>query len=131
MFVVVSFPIVVSCWLIAAHFLRDGNFFLVLACFFAPGLLLFEERWAARTLQIGLFLASFEWIHTLIDLVMMRMMDQQPFIRLALILGTVAAWTFGSALLFQLPVMKKRFELMPPSAPPSPQTAVDPADKEP
>ena len=116
MFYLVSFPIVISCWLMAAHFLRDGNVFFVLTCFFAPGLLLFEERWAARTLQIGLFLASFEWVHTLINLARERMMEGKPYTRLMIILGGVAAWTFVSGLLFQLALMKKRFGLEPPPA---------------
>jgi len=112
MFYLASFQIVISCWLMAAHFLRDANFFFVLTCFFAPFLLLFEERWAGRTLQIGLFLASFEWVHTMINLAMWRAQAQQPYTRLVVIMGTVAAWTFVSGLLFQLPVMKRRFGLI-------------------
>lgn len=120
-FILASFPVVISWWLMAAHFLRDGNFFLVLTCFFAPGLLLFEERWAARTLQVGMFLASFEWIHTLINLVQWRMMAGQPYHRLAAILGTVAVFTFASAFVFQIPTMRRRFQLQAPAEkPPEP-----------
>ena len=116
-----SIPVVISYWLMCAHFLRHLNFFLALVCFFAPGLLLFEEKcpkrghkWAARTLQMGLFLGSFEWIRTLLDLVQMRITDGRPYQRLAVILGTVAVFTFFSAFVFRLHTMRVRFGLEPP-----------------
>ena len=115
-FVLASFPVVISWWLMAAHFLRGGNFFLVLTCFFAPGLLFFEEKWAARTLQVGLFLASFEWAHTLINLVQERIMSGQPYTLLVVILGTVTLFTFSSSFVFLIPTMRCRFKLEPPPA---------------
>lgn len=110
-------PIILCYWVLAAHFFREGSFLLVFICWFAPWFLFFEERWAARALQIGLVLGTLEWITTIVDLVAARRLEAKPYERLVLILGTVAAATLASTLLFRLPVMQRRFQLgqRPPS----------------
>lgn len=51
-------PVFFSSALIAAHFLRRGSIVLVGLCLAMPLLLLFPRRWAARLVQIYLFLGG-------------------------------------------------------------------------
>lgn len=95
--------IILSSLLIAAHFLRSGTFLLVLLALGSPALLLLRERWASRTLQLLLLLAGAEWIRTLVSLAMERAKAGEPWIRMAMILGAVAAVTFAAALMIRAP----------------------------
>lgn len=113
-FILASIPVILSWWLMAAHFLRSGNILLVFVCFFAPALLVLQEKWAARALQVGLILGSFEWLATLVHLVQQRLMMGRPYIRLTIILGVVTTLTFASAFVFLFPSMRRRFQLHSP-----------------
>jgi len=46
-------PIIVSALLMAAHFLRTGNYFLLLASLVVPLILLIRHPWSARIMQRG------------------------------------------------------------------------------
>lgn len=104
-------PIVLSFVLLAAHFLRDANMIAVALCLAAPLLMIVRRAWVARLLQALLAAGGIVWIMTLLRLVMLRVEQGQPWLRLALILGTVALVTGLSALLFQTRRMKARFAL--------------------
>jgi hypothetical protein len=52
--------------------------------------------------QIALVLGALEWVHTLIRLANIRAQLGIPGTRMAIILGVVAAFTLGSAMLFQV-----------------------------
>ena len=65
----------------------------------APMLLLVSHAWAARALQIVLVLAAAEWLWTLAMLVMERRALGEPWLRLTIILGTVAAFTLAAAII--------------------------------
>lgn len=90
--------IVISALLIAAHFLRSGSYILIILSVLAPVLMFVESALAAGSLRIFLFLAAAEWARTGFLLVGMRRADGQPWMRLAAILGSVALFTFISAL---------------------------------
>ncbi len=101
-------PVVLSCLLLAAHFSRADVTPLVVASLLLPGLLCVKRAWAARVIQLALVLGGFEWVRTLIELVGQRRETGEPFIRLALILGAIAALTFLSALLLRHPLSDRR-----------------------
>ena len=90
---------VLSALLIAAHFFRSGSYLLTAVGALFPALLLLRRRFAVRVVQALLFVAALEWIRTLILLAMDRQAMGQPWIRMALILGTVAGVSVVAALL--------------------------------
>jgi hypothetical protein len=79
--------------LLAAHFFRAGLVpiaglsaaLVVLLCVRAP--------WAARVLQVALVVGTLEWLRTAWVFAAARAAADQPYARLLVILGTVAALT--------------------------------------
>lgn len=95
--------IVLCCLLLAAHFSRSGNGFIAVFCLALPLLLCTGQRLAARILQIGLLLGGLEWLRTLVRLASRRIEAGDNWVRMAMILGTVAALTFVGAWLVGVP----------------------------
>lgn len=93
-------PVVLSLLVLAAHFLRAGEIPLVVASLALLILLAIRKPWAARLLQVALVLGALEWALTLTRLANIRAQMGMPGTRMTIILGVVAAFTFGSALLF-------------------------------
>jgi hypothetical protein len=97
--------------LLAAHFYRAG--WLPLAALSAALTLLLAvpRPWAARTVQAALVLGAVEWLRALAALAAMRVAAGQPYLRLALILGGVAALTLAAAWIFRHRSLRARFRL--------------------
>ncbi len=104
-------PVVLSLLLAGAHFLRFGNTVGVVGALLLIGLLFLRQAWVARLVQVALVLGALEWVWTLYSLVQMRAAHGQPFTRMAIILGVVAAVTLLSALVFQTRTMKRIYGL--------------------
>ncbi len=104
-------PIVLSLFVLGAHFLRYQNYIGVAVSLLLVGLLLIRRAWVARLVQVALVLGALEWLHTLYVLVQARAALGQPATRMIAILGVVAAVTFCSALLFQTKRLKKVYWL--------------------
>ncbi len=104
-------PVVISAILIAAHFLRDGNLPLVAISLVIPLFLFFRRPVSVWIVKIGLWLATSEWLLTVYLLVSFRMRVDLPWIRMALILGGVAAFTLASTLVFHLSAFKKQYKI--------------------
>ena len=102
--------VVLSFLVLAAHFLRGGHPLLVLVLLAAPLLLLVRETWAVRALQAALLLGALEWIRTLVNLASARLDAGEPFLRMAVILGVVAAVAVLSALGLTRPGLYKVME---------------------
>lgn len=102
--------------LLAAHFYRAGLLLPALLSAALLALLAVPRPWAARTLQIALVLGAFEWLRTLAVFAAERLSLGQPWLRLVLILGTVAAVTLAAAWIFQHRTLRARFRLAAPSA---------------
>lgn len=97
--------------LLAAHFYRaDWLALAVLSIALVP-LLAVPRWWAARALQVALVLGALEWLRTLAVFAAMRVAAGQPVLRLALILGAVAAITLLAAWTFQHRTLRARFRL--------------------
>ena len=107
-------PVVLSFLVLGAHFLRGGNTPLVVISLGLLALLAVRRSWAARLLQVALLLGALEWVRTLIGLAGNRMQADQPFLRMAIILGIVAAVTGLSALLFQTKTLGRVYRTRPP-----------------
>ena len=106
-------PVFLSALLLAAHFFRAGMYPLVAASLAFPFALLFPRRRAARLVQVALVLGAIEWIRTLLMLVMARQAVGRSWMKMAIILGSVAVFTAASCLVFGLGALKKRYKLGP------------------
>lgn len=104
-------PVVISFILLAAHFMRGDQTILVVITLFLPCILFLGKGWAARIVQIALVLGSVEWIRTLVELQALRTEHGLPWLRLAIIIGTVALCTGCSALVFFHKSLKRKYRL--------------------
>lgn len=104
-------PVFLSYLLIAAHLLRDGNLPMVAASLAFPFLLLVRRPWAARLVLIGLILAAMEWVWTANVIAQDRQALLEPWTRMAVILGSVAAFTLLSTLVFLLKSVRDRYSI--------------------
>lgn len=83
-------PVVLSFLVLAAHLSRAGlPLAAVAAVALLPGLLVSHRRWAVRALQVGLVLATLEWVRTTVRLAAVRRAEGEPYLRLLAILGVV------------------------------------------
>jgi hypothetical protein len=79
--------------LIAAHFLRGGDLIAAAVCLATPLLFLVRRRWSLFVLQGLAFAAAGVWLETAWDLVAVRQLLGEPWMRAAAILAGVAAVT--------------------------------------
>ncbi|MCK5690285.1 hypothetical protein KAI87_13495 [Myxococcota bacterium] len=104
-------PVYLSALMLAAHFYRSGMIALVFLALLFPFLLLIPKSGAVRLVQLFLVLGAVEWIRATVMFVNERIAMGQPWTRLAIILGLVAAFTGGSALLFFNGSLRARYKL--------------------
>jgi len=109
--VLIYVPVVLSLVILGAHFMRYDNSIGVAGSLLLIALLIVRRPWVARTMQVVFILGALEWVRTLYELVQERAAYGQPFGRMMVILGIIAAVTFCSALLFQSPPLKKIYRL--------------------
>ena len=107
--VLLLLPVVLSLAVLGAHFLRYGSSIGVLAALLLIALLFLRRPWVARVMQVVLVLGTLEWLRTMYELGHMRALQGQPYGRMLVILGIVAAVTLCSALLFQSKTLKKMY----------------------
>ncbi len=100
-----------SALLLAAHFYRAGRLSLAVASLALIALLAVPRRWAARALQVALALGALEWLRTLAAFAAERVSAGQPYVRLAVILLAVAAFTAASALVFRHAGLRARYHI--------------------
>lgn len=104
-------PAALSLVTLGAHFLRGGQWVLLVVCVALLAALALRRRWAAASVQLGLILGAAEWVRTLVLILSQRRAAGEPYLRMVLILGGVAAFTLASAFPFYLPVLRRRFGL--------------------
>jgi len=95
--------------LLGAHFLRAGSLALVALSLAAPLLFLYRKRWSLIVLQILAYGAAATWVWAAIELVRLRQRSGQSWTVAAMILGTVALFTFLAGLLLNSRVMKELY----------------------
>ncbi|NVO03802.1 MAG: hypothetical protein HXX09_13985 [Bacteroidetes bacterium] len=104
-------PVYFSALLMAAHFFRLGLDSIVVICICFPFLLLFKTKWAARIVQIMLFIGALEWTRFLYQMADERIKQGEPWVRLVIILGIAALFTGFSAFVFAIRSIKERYKL--------------------
>ena len=95
-------PVILSFLLLGAHYYRAGYPVLSWLCIGILLLLFFRNRWIPRVFQALLVLAALEWLRALYFFVAMRIAWDEPWTRLAIILGVVALFTALSGLVFRV-----------------------------
>lgn len=103
-------PVILSFLMLSAHFYRSDIFVLSILCLLIPFTLFIRNIWIPRIFQILLILGAIEWIRTILIFVEERQMYDMPWVRLAVILGSVALFTALSGLLFQLKSIKRFYK---------------------
>ena len=102
-------PVVLGFMLLAAHFKRDGQTIVAIISLLFPFLLLFGKIWAVRIVQLALVAGAVEWVRTLFLLQALRVEYGLPWLRLVLIIGTVAVFTGCAALVFFHKSLKRKY----------------------
>ncbi len=102
-------PVILSFLLIAAHFYRAGYPVVAGLCIGMLFMLFIRKTWVPRLFQWLLILGALEWLHALYGLAAMRIAWDQPWTRLALILGGVALFTALSGLVFRSVKLRKYY----------------------
>jgi len=102
-------PVILSFLLLGAHFFRAGNLLLMGLSLSILLLLFMQKSWVPRVIQAALVLAALEWLRSLLMLVYQRLEWEEPWQRLALILGGVVLFTLLSALIFSAKSLKNRY----------------------
>lgn len=98
--------------LLGAHFFRYGNIELVILSAALLPLLIVRKPWVIHLFQTVLVLGGIEWIRTLVVLSKMRQAAGAPWMRMAVILGIVAALTICSAFVFRFKSLRERYRLI-------------------
>ena len=104
-------PIILCFLLLAAHFGRANLLILQILSILIPFLLFWKTKIAAFIIQACLILAGIEWIRTAVYYARIRIENGEPWLRLAIILGSVAVLNFATILVFRTKSMKKRNKL--------------------
>ena len=99
-------PVVVSLLVLAAHFLRAGNGVAVAVLLLLIPALFVRRSWTVRLVQVALIVGALEWLRTLYVLAQMRSAQGEPYTRMAVILGVVAAVSLVSALILETKTMR-------------------------
>ena len=102
-------PVLLSFLLLAAHFSRNDVAALVVVSLALPTVLLLRRPWVPRLFQGLLVLAALEWVRTLIMHALRRQAEDEPWTRLAIILGIVALFTLCSGLVFRNSKLRQRY----------------------
>ena len=102
-------PVLLSALLMAAHASRHDWLLATIASLAFPLILLMRRPWVPVLVQVALVLGALEWVRTTVVLARDRAAAGEPWIRMAVILGTVAAVTAASALVFRLQELQNRY----------------------
>ncbi len=94
-------PALLALLLLGAHFLRFAQLPLVLLCLALLVPLFLRRPWAQGLVAGALALGALVWLWTLVGDVQQRLAFGAPWLRLAAILGAVAAFTAWSAWLLR------------------------------
>lgn len=94
-------PIVVSFWLLAAHFLRFGAMLPCLILLAYPLLLLIRHRWIPYVMSLSLGFVALKWLMVTYEMITERLMMGDDWVRMTMIMAGVVCFTLMSISLFQ------------------------------
>ncbi len=85
-------PAIFSTLLIAAHFSRAGMNALAIVLLFLPFTFFIKKPYVLRVWQFFLTVAGLIWIKVGVEMLQLRIATEQPWLRLVIIIGTIAAF---------------------------------------
>ena len=94
-------PIVASFWLLAAHYLRFGEMLPCLLLLTYPLLLVIRHRWVPYIFSISLSMVALKWLQVTYDMVNVRLMMGDDWLRMSMIMAGVVCFTLMSMSVFQ------------------------------
>lgn len=100
---------ITASWLIAAHFVRTENLIATAVCLAMPLLFLVRRPWSLLLLQALAYVATVIWLVTAWQLVAMRRVFGEPWLRGAAILIAVAAFSAPVGLLLRSRTLQERY----------------------
>lgn len=109
-------PAILSLVVLGAHFLRLGNLVVVALLIACIGLLWVRRPWAAYSVQTILAMGIVVWVLTGYGIALVRIQNGEPWIRMAVILGAVAAMALYAILSFRRPRIRAWFGTDQPGA---------------
>ena len=110
MFILRLLPVILSALLLAAHFSRQDLLPLAILSIVFPLVLLVRRPWVPLLVQMVLGLGALEWIRTLVTIARQRQAAGDDWLRMAVILGAVAAVTLASTLVFESRAVRERYQ---------------------
>jgi hypothetical protein len=102
-------PVILSSWMLAAHYLRGSSSWLCALYLALPTVLIVPRSWSARVVQVLLLVGALEWLRIITGLVERRQASGLPWLRMAIILGSATVFTAGSIAAFRLPRLRIRY----------------------
>jgi hypothetical protein len=102
-------PTALSLLVLAAHFLRRGQWLLCLVLVGVAASLFLRRAWVPLVVQVALALAALVWIQTLVGLVRERQAAGEPVVRLVAILGSVFVVNAVGLGLMRTPLVARHF----------------------
>jgi hypothetical protein len=109
MVVLLLAPTVLSFLVFSAHLMRNGMVILVPFVLLALGLLWFRTPCVARFFQLALFVIAFLWGVQILLLASRRLADGEPWVRMSVILASVAIFALFAAALFETRALRRRY----------------------
>ena len=104
-------PVFLSLLMLGAHFIRAGLELPALLALFLIGALFIRRPWIVRIEQLALLAGTLEWIRISAILAFMRQSLGLPWLRLALILGSVILLCVCSIFALESKSLRKRYGL--------------------
>ena len=101
---------VIAALLVGAHFLRVANYWLVAVCVVAPFIFFYRSRLSLVVLQILAYAAAGIWLHTVWELIQMRLGHDQDWKLAAAILGAIALYSLMAGLLLNSSLMRQCYD---------------------
>ena len=89
--------VLIASLILAAHFSRNDQIIPEIVSVLMPFLLLTKKKWSWLVLSVFLSIGGIVWIFTIYNMAMLRLETGQPWLRMALILGSIVLFTFYSA----------------------------------
>jgi hypothetical protein len=107
-------PVILSALLLSAHFSRHDLPLLSALTAAFPLVLLVRRSWVPSLTRWVLVLGTLEWVRTLFTIARQREAAGDAWLRMAVILGFVAAVTLASATVFTSQRVRERYQTQAP-----------------
>ena len=102
-------PVVLSCLVLGAHYLRVSELGVVMLWASVPLVLLLRRQWVPLVVTGMLLWGGYVWLDTAVALVALREAQGLPWTRMALIMGGVAVFSAASPLAFLTEGLRRRY----------------------